>query len=162
MNLGASAVVRHIIGLDMAVGIGCKVQWRGKEWELSPLTFADWGEVISYNKSKALEIYNAVAGQQKQDPYQRIRDINGILLRAPAMEDFFTRDPKGTFIRLKRSLMHKQPGVTDDEVRDMIDDAEFREHVAVLMDVQDFGIGDGKPKEGDDGGLNPTGTPSST
>lgn len=162
MNQQSVTVMRHIIGLDRAIGAGCKVSWNNKEWTLTPLRLADFGELVANNKAKALETYLAGIAGVKVEQHQRTRDIHSILFRAPIPEDFSMANPITMFSRLKLALKPTHPTIDDQTISSMLNDATFMETVAVLMDVQDFGIGDKPAVKGDDGTVNPTTTPSTT
>ena len=43
-------------GIDKLVGIGATIKLKGKEYKLSPLTIADYGEISAYTKANRLKI----------------------------------------------------------------------------------------------------------
>lgn len=144
--------VRHLIGIDQALGMGAEVKFDGKTHTFSPLTFKNYAEVVAHNKSQALAAYLAAPPGMPMKPGQRIRDINGIMCRPTLEGDFAQGDPETLLLKCKLSLRKKHPAITDSEVDALLSNDEWRELICEVMHVVDNGpieFTDGEQEDGE-------------
>lgn len=150
--------VRHLLGIDQALGEGVTVEFDGKSYTFSPLTFRDYAALLANRKSAALTCYlNTVRGT-RQDPTERARDINAIACRAMVKDDLSSGDLNTVLFKCTLSLRKTQPAITDEEidallsndmVREQIEDT-FREQIAAILEVLNMGPLDFKERSGGD------------
>ena len=140
--------VRHLLGIDQALGEGVTVEFDGKSYTFSPLRFSDYAALVASRKSAALTCYlNTVRGTQ-QNPTERIRDINGIACRAMVEDDLSIADLSTLLFKCTLSLRKTQPKMTDEEIDTLLSTDEFREQIADILQVIDIGPIDFKKQAG--------------
>ncbi len=131
--------VRHLLGIDQALGLGATITLGDKTHTFSPLSFKDYAEVVAYNKSQALAAYLEGTRGTMQAPGERIRDMNGLMCRPTMDDDFDQANPATLLLKCRLSLCRKHPTITDAEVDELLSNDEWRETICDVMHVLDTG-----------------------
>lgn len=152
----------HNWALDVALARGIALPIEGKEWTFTPLTMNDWADVIAGARAIALKAYNEAMKDVQQPPGQRIKDVNGILFGRDQSQATLgmLHEPATRREMVKRSLLHKHPDVTDEEI-DKILEGEMEAQLGLEI-LEMISVGPLPPDKEGDGPENPTEPQSGT
>jgi len=109
--------------IDKIAGIGDKIKIKGKEYTISPLTIADYGEISVYTKAQRLKIFQLASPDVSLD--EKIA-----LLQRPtttAEVDAAITSIDGFFFQLYLQLRHRTPDLIFKEVAGMVDETNYKE-----------------------------------
>ena len=108
--------------IDKLIGIGTTVKIKGKEYRLSPLTIADFGEISAFVKAQRLKVC-AFA-----NPDLTLQEKIQITEERPSEKEIDTvlSDISGLTFQVWLHVKHNHPALTLREVSEMIDKDNYK------------------------------------
>jgi hypothetical protein len=109
--------------IDKIAGIGDKIKIKGKEYIVSPLTIADYGEISVYTKAQRLKIFQLANPDISLDEKIALMQKTATTVEVDAA----ITSIDGFLFQLYLQLRHRSPELTYREVVDMVDEWNYKE-----------------------------------
>lgn len=142
--------------LDLALARGVDITIDGKEWTFSPLKVRDWADVGKRARSNAVSAYLDVTKSKHDIDPRRWRDGLCAIVFSAQVENTFDalHDPSIRREMLMRSLKHKHPDVTPEQVDKILEDEHHDKILIDLVTLMSLGASD--PNAESESAGNPT------
>jgi len=127
--------------IDKLVGIGSKVTIKGKEYKLSPLTIADFGEISAYTKAHRLKVCMLA------NPDITLQEKLQIIEERPSEKEIDTTlsDISGLTFQLWLLIRHNHD-ITLKALSEMIDKDNYKQLCEAIAEVNSEKNAEGQTK----------------